>query len=156
MNWDVEEKLEESLVAYFRTQLPAEIKLFTAWSADAIQYPCVIVAAHEMKPLDERLQWENIRRYTVNVDLCVPALPEKDGAGAVVKTAREINRAYRSAVVGCLAKKDLATDLQAAQVGGLAVSSATLMTGERDIDTEHRTLVTTLVLKVTAAAMELT
>ena len=151
--WDLEERVEDALVAYLKSVLPGEIKVYAAFSADAVQYPCCVVAAETSGPIAEDAAFDIDRALEVSVMLGVEAVPEKSGA-VTTKSARERNRTARSAVLSALARSDLLDLVKGCQGPNMVLSMVHFASTERSVDADKRLLVTTSTLEVVARPIE--
>jgi len=153
MMWDLEERVEDAFAAYLRPIVAGSMNVYTAFSAETIQLPCVVVGAVSSDPVSEPAEWHAPRQLRVEVQVGTEAVSEVDGVGLVIRTPRERNAAARSAVMDALAVSDLCAKLIAAGVRGVAFSMAQMSGGiERSI--EDRRIVTTIPVDVIAEPEE--
>jgi len=146
--WNLEESIEDALVNYLRQQIPDGLKVYAAWTDEAIEYPCAIVLAGEAEALADASEWSPQSKLAVQVDVVTENAPENDGTGQILRTSRQRNADARSSVMNALAISTLADKINAMGVEGLAVSLAQVMARKRDTQGMH--LVTSIMLDVIA------
>jgi hypothetical protein len=147
MNWNLEELIEDAIASYLRATLSGDARVYAAFTSDVIQQPCVIVAAVSSEPISENAQWHNQRSVSVQVGIKSEATPQKDGAGNIIRTAREYAAAIRSDVMNALAKTSLYTLLNA-QGPDVLFSMAQVSSLQRSV--EDRSFVTIINLETIA------
>jgi hypothetical protein len=153
--WDMEERLEDALVAYLKKTIRDGINVYPAWTDEAIKYPCAVVTARATKPLSATASWNGQRVIEVEIPVITEAAPEKDGTGVILRTARQRNAAFRSLVMNALDIATLAAEINAlGAADGLAVSQARVTQTIRS--TEDREFVTVIMLEVKAAPGSIT
>ena len=148
MKWDLEELCEDAIVAYLKTVVTGNLKIWSAWEMDEAQYPCVIVFCQRSAPISTPAEWHDARMLDVRVAVQTEAADETDSHGVVVTTARDRNRAVRSDVISALGISDLESKLVEQGVSGIAFSGAQMVDVERS--TEGRVLVSTINLEIVA------
>ena len=149
MKWDLEERSEDAVVAYLKSVLPGDVRAYAAWEEDEPQYPCVVVHFGESEPISEDAEHHDPMMLGGEVAVMTEAANEIDSSGNVLRTARELNRDARSAVMDALAISDLLDKLIEQGVEDVAFSMAQLLPG-RTRTTEGRVLVTTMPIGVIA------
>lgn len=135
---DLEERVEDALVAYLRKAIPGEIRVYAAWGFTAPEYPCAIVHAESNANVggDDAMP-SDTRELGVTVEINVEAAPEKV-AGTEVRTARERNAWVRANVIGALAVADLRDRVADMNQPGVRFSAAQAMTSTRGADDQRR------------------
>ena len=126
MLYDLEERTEDAFVALLRAGLPGEMRVYPAWTDEAIQYPCAVVHAGTSDAVSEQAEWHSSRQIAVEISVMTEAVAVKNGAGSVMITSRERNAEARSAVLTVLSTASLLTDAIAAAGPGVAFSMAQL------------------------------
>jgi len=150
MGWDLEECVEDAVIAYMRAA-PVSMRWFAAMEAtdtDDVQLPCGIVGVESSRNPDDDGQFSGRRQMDVTVDIMLDVAPEVDEAGSVVKPFREVYRAAREAVIDYLARPNLHEHLNALAPRGVAFSMAHMTDSARAV--EGRTAITAITLDVIA------
>jgi hypothetical protein len=130
--WSLEEAVEDAFVAYIRANAPGDFKVLAAFTADVIEYPCVVVGCESSENPVDQAQFTGHRMLSVTVAIGIEAKPEVTDS-VVVRTPREVNRALRGAVVDLLARNDLPDQLNTVAVQGVKFSMAQLEAAARTV-----------------------
>ena len=148
MRWDLEERTEDAIVSYLKTQLTEDIRVSAAWEEDQPEFPCVIVYAPTTGPVSEPAEWHDARTITVLLAIMTEDAPLLDGSGGVLSSARTRNADARSVVMGAIATIGLNALVAAQGVEGIAFSQVQSTTTERNVGDNH--MVTNVTLEVIA------
>ncbi len=148
MKWDLEERLEDAIVAYLKTQITAAVLIVAAWEREERGYPRVVVHAGTSGPVSEPAAWHDARRIMVQVAVLTEGAAIVDNVAHVLETARARNADMRSRVMDALCVGDLCTRLNAVGIDALALSMAQVITTERSM--EAGALVTTVTVETIA------
>jgi len=108
ISFDIEETVEDALVAYLMPLMPGDVRVYPSLSAmDGVQMPYVGVECDESDNVSDEGLFNGRRTLTVNLALTVEAVPVTNDAGAEVMTLRERNRQLRRALWEAIAWPDL-------------------------------------------------
>src|SRR4030065_329396 len=102
MLWDIEERIEDAVVAYLKQTVAGDMSIYPSATDDAIQFPCAVVQVARSVAVAENAKWHDARLYNVEIAVATEAAPEKDGTGAVLRTSRQRNAAARSDAMNVL------------------------------------------------------
>lgn len=163
IRWDLEERVEDALVDFLKRGLSGEMTVYPAASPEAIQYPCAVVTCAETAPIGPGANWHSARQCAVSVQVLTEAAPLKDGAGNIVKTARERNADARHQIMARLVAgtfhmataADGNNDLnKIAYPLGVIFASMQPVSTSRSVDNAERKYVTDIVVSVKAEPVE--
>ncbi len=149
--FDLEEMVEDMFAAYLKAVLPGDIKVYCAFGADSIQYPCAIVSTNDTSPVSTNA--DRNQNIPVTVTVLVEASKEKDGANAV-GSIRDRNRKVRRAVLKALAVRALNDKVCPYGVAQLGISKVQYVSSARSADSEKRLMVTVVNIDVIACPIE--
>jgi hypothetical protein len=144
MKWDLCERTEDAVVAYLKSKVTSDIRVYAAWERDEPQYPCAVVHAGVESPVADSAEWHDSRTILTQVSVMSEAAPELDSEGKVIKTPRERNSAARSAVMDALYVPTLLESLTAQGIDGIAFSMAQATTAERSTEGIYLTSIITI------------
>ncbi len=141
MSWAIEEKVEDAILSYLQYQITgiSGLNFYTAWNAELLKYPCIIVNAVRSKNI-ESTGWTGIRE----IDFEVVALVEAKN------NVRNDIITLRDKMITAFADSDVATILNNRSPSNVIFSGVNIEEIERDIDDARRVLVNTIRLKVIA------
>ena len=151
--FDLEEMVEDMFAAYLKAVLPGDMKVYCAFGAESLQYPCAIVSTNDTSPISNSASFDRNQNIPVTVTILVEATPEKD-AGNAVGSVRDRNRKVRRAVLTALAQSDLANKVAPYGVEQLGLSMAQYVSSARSADGEKRLMVTVANINVIACPIE--
>ena len=155
MLFDLEERVEDAIVAYLRTAVTGEVRVYPAWSDESVQYPCAVVHAGSTDAVSAETEWSAPRQIAAEIAIIVDAAPEQTASGDTIRTARERNAAARSDVLKALCTSSLLTNIIAAAGPGVSFSMAQIGGPVvRAVDTESRKLTTTIPIDIIAEPEE--
>lgn len=178
MNYAIEEAVVDAFVAYLKTKVASGATVRAAPSAEALQYPCVVIRVASVRPIAAGVSWADMCKCSVEIGILSEMADEIDETGVVIKQARMRHAEVRASVMNALTIKDNATapegltalasaeDLPAGlaawltfqQIPGVWIQSAKPSLdplATMDVDEEHRCLVTKIQVGVIAQAVEL-
>ena len=148
MRWDLEERTEDAIVSYLKTQVGSDMRVSAAWELNSPEYPAAIVHVGTTEPVSEPAEWHDARILTVSVAVITEAAPEMDTSNAVLRKARERNSLARSMVMDALFISGLNAALVLQGIPDIAFSMAQFSGTERTV--EGHNLITTLTGEVIA------
>ena len=155
MLYDLEERVEDALVAYLESVVTGDMRVYPAWSDESVQYPCAVVHAGSSDAVSAEAEWSLPRQMGVEITVHTDAAPELDSDGNTRRTARERNAAIRSDVIKAFSTATLKSLVIAAAGPGVAFSMVQLGGPMvRTVDEERRTLITTIPVDVIAEPVE--
>ena len=113
--WDLEERVEDAIVAYIKQQAGGEMMVIPWRSIEEARYPLVVVQYEDSNNTTEDQEFSGRRQMTIRVSITTEAVNNNGDAGTVRAnmTAREIHRQVKSSVIGALAGKTIQDDLNA-------------------------------------------
>jgi hypothetical protein len=156
MDYDLQEKVEDALVALIETFMDSDMKAYPAFTTEEIEYPAVVVTAGDLGPISEDAEWHDVFELDgATVGVITEAAPLQDQSGAVLLTARERNAKARGTVLEGLSGRDLADRLNNVGVQGVIFSTAQVMSVSRDLVSDQRAFVTLITLYMIAEPKEL-
>jgi hypothetical protein len=141
----IEEAVEDA-VAEVLAGNTGGVKVYKAWDAEKIMYPCAVIYAEESSNVEES-EYNGIREVGVKIGVMVEA---RRGA----TTARADNKTARNAILAKLHDNDLVTALNA--TGHAVFSMAMVTTATRGVEEDRRILTTDISLQVIASLAETT
>jgi len=151
MRWDLEERTEDAIVSYLRTQVGTDIRVSAAWDLDPDQFPAALVHVGSSEPVSEPAAWHDARMLAVSVAVITEGAPSLDSNNATLATARERNALARSMVMDALFVSDLLDQLVLQGVADVAFSMAQFSGTERTVEGDRNPhLITTLTGEVIA------
>ncbi len=125
--WDIEERVEDALVAYIKTSKTAAALVVAAYEYIKASYPLIVVqAVSSDNPTDTEL-FTGRRRMPVTVALVTQVVGEDEQL-----TARESHRRVKDGVVRCLAGSLLHERLNEIGAEGVEFSQAHMTALDRD------------------------
>jgi hypothetical protein len=122
--WDIEENVEEALVAYIKNNVTDVAMVIPARTAMTAAYPLVVVEAKESNNHTDTGRFTGRRQMSVDVHIVTEVLNYNAGTNdpARLRTAREHHRIIKASVLGALAGNTVHDDLNALQPAGVAFS----------------------------------
>lgn len=177
--YDIEERVEDAFVQYLSLALSqvTALKVFPAFSTDVLQYPCVVVHAHDSAKIVPDGAASTSRRISVDIAILTEAANQLDDVGRVVVTARQRNANARGPVIQALSISDtdpgpadlaalvqadagdmptgLAAYLVYQKVPGVWIKFAQVREINRSVEPDKRCLVTTVSAVVVAQPVEI-
>lgn len=174
MNWDLEERTEDAVLAYLKPKADG----MNGYTNDvlALEFPCFVVFCVSCGPLVETGRFAVPHKLLVEVAIMTEAAPLMNASDtAVDKTARDRHRSARSVVMAALnildsqatpaglaarvaaedLPKGLAAEIDALAPAGVWISNALVGDVQRTIDAEHRLLISTIPLEIIAQPTEI-
>jgi len=153
--WDLEERVEDALVAYLQASVGRVAMIIPARSVIAAKYPLVVVDAGESDNNNDDATFNGKRRFDVTVAVVTEAVnfSQEHGPEESVETAREQHRGVKQAVIGALASARLHEILNDTQPQGIVFSVAHMTKQTRDAGDNK--LVTEQALDVIASPKEI-
>lgn len=146
MTWDLEEKVEDALIAYLRTKLSNTIRVYPGWSHEEVQHPCVIVISDSAGQLEANAPFSGHRLLSVKLAILVEAKISD------TRTPRQVNREIRGEVVSAFASDTAHESVNAIVNTGIAFSQVAVERITRSV--EGNVLVSTVELRVIAQPTE--
>ena len=148
MSWAVEEYAEDAVRAYLASKIVSTAaNFYTAWTAEEIKYPCVVVHAGQSRNV-EGLAFTGQRE----IDVQIAVMCEAVAKGAV--SARNSNRSLRTLVVEALAHDNLPDLFNAMMPDGVVFSMAFVANVNRSVEPERRVFVSEITLSTIASPKE--
>ena len=132
--WDVEERVEDALVAHIKTICTEVAMTIPANSVVEPAYPLVIVYADGSDNANDTGRITGRKRVNVVISIITDALNYLGAEGSidVLRTAREHHRAIKQSVIGAVSGNELHTELNAENPEGVAFSMAYMGAVTRD------------------------
>jgi hypothetical protein len=177
--FDMEERVEDAFVAYIQSAVSqtTNMKVYAAYTTDAIQYPCVTVNAMEADNITPDADWNVSKLLDVKIAVMTEAKAEVDGLAKVINTPRQLNANARAAVLKALSiastdtgPSDIASIVQAQpedmpkglaaylvyqKIPGVWIKLARLGRRVRDFEVEKNCLVTEISVAVIAQPVQI-
>ena len=152
MNWDLEERAEDSVATYLKAQC-GNMRVYAAWTMSEPQFPCAVVHCSESGPISETANWHEARELKIAVAVITEAAPLIQD-GVEILSARERNAIARSDVLATLGVDGLGALLNAAGIAGIYFAMAQVGTCTRTVDEATRRLITTITVDAIASPQE--
>lgn len=149
MLWDIDVRLEDAFIAYLKSKITGEVKVYAGLTDEKIQYPCAVVMSTGSEPVSEQAEWHDPRKYEIEIAILTEACAETTGS---MRTSRERHAAAFSDVMNVLAVSDLLEQIVGMQIDKLALSMAQVASGKitRAHEAEHRKMVSVIPIDVIA------
>ena len=129
-SWDLEERVEDALVAYIKNECPMECMVIAARTIIKAEYPLVAVMAEESFNHTDTGNFTGRRVIMVEVAIITEAMNYKTASGLL--TARQEHRQFKESVIGALAGKTVHEDLNNLGEEGVKFSSCQMEDQTRD------------------------
>lgn len=151
MEWDLEERVEDSVAEWLKRQVSGDMGVYSAFDSTELRYPCAVVHCAESAPVSDKANWTNARHCAVMVAVITEAAPQKDESGEIVRAARQRAAAARAEIMGILvggtfhvaAAADGSNDLnEIAYANKCIFASMQPVTVSRSVDGERRKFIT--------------
>ena len=129
-SWDLEERVEDALVAYIQDACSEVAMVIPARTVAKAEYPLVVFEAQESFNHTDTGNFTGRRVIMVQCGIVTEALNMNDDDGLL--TAREQHSLIKQSVIGALAGKTVHDDLNEMQPEGVAFSSCQMEDQTRD------------------------
>jgi hypothetical protein len=155
VNWDLEERVEDALVAYLKNCVTEAAMIIPAFDVRTAKYPLVVVIALDSDNKEEDESFTGRRLMNVEVVIVTEALNLNGMAGSEAKNlrAREHHRRVKNSIIGWLAGNEIQDDVNA--MGEEGVDFSMIFMEGQSRDAGDGKLTTTQTLKVIAQPKEL-
>lgn len=129
--WDLEERVEDAFVALLTAGVGRPCMIVAAYTVKVVKFPLVVVQAQASDNESEQATFNGKRKFNIVVAITTEAVNRDPNAQqpALMETAREQHRAFKSEVIGRLASTKLHDELNALMPQGIIFSLAH-MTGQ--------------------------
>ena len=131
MNWDLGRLAAKTFQKYLEPLLDSRMKVYVAYTNDAIQYPCVDIK-YLIRPYSPESGWNKYKTCLLELVLMTEAVDQVDATGKVIMSYAEIHTQYLNSVLTGLCDYPYAQDppvelltlICAAAIPGVAFSMA--------------------------------